>query len=132
MICWRGDLKVTKSVVMRLELKPSWVHCWVWTRTFWFEMQELDPCYAFPKFWCCFQVIWSFRFGSMYKFYWKHQVKLHSSPWFSAVFFVAKSQRDYFFQFYQKCKFCVFKGRLRQASNCCKRILEGAKLPSVL
>ena len=34
------------------------MHCWVWTRTFWFEMQELNPCYAFPKFWCCFQVFW--------------------------------------------------------------------------
>ena len=36
--------------------------------------------------------------------------------------------RNHFFCLYQKVKSSEFKAKLRQASNCCKRVLEAAKL----
>ena len=52
----------------------------------------------------------------------KYQVKPHSSLWFSAV------HRNCFFHLYQKDKSSDSKVKFRQASNCCKRVLEVAKL----
>ena len=51
-----------------------------------------------------------------------------SSPWFSADFAAAMVHRNHFFHFYQKDKSSESKVKFRQASNCCKRVLEAAKL----
>ena len=59
----------------------------------------------------------------------KYQVKPHSSPWFSAACAAAIVHRNHFFRLYQKDKSSDFKVKFRQASNCCKRVLEAAKLP---
>ena len=53
----------------------------------------------------------------------KYQVKPHSSPWFSATCATAITNRNYF-----RNKFSKPKVKLRQASNCCRRVLEAAKL----
>ena len=58
----------------------------------------------------------------------KYQVKPYSSPWFSAACAAAIVHRNHFFCLYQKDKSSEFKGKFRQASNCCKRVLEAAKL----
>ena len=58
----------------------------------------------------------------------KYQVKLHSSPWFSAACAAVIAHRNHFFCLYQKDKSSVSKVKFRQASNRCKRILEAAKL----
>ena len=58
----------------------------------------------------------------------KYQVKLHSSPWFSAACAAAKVHRNHFFRLYQKDKSSASKVKFRHASNCCKRVLEAAKL----
>ena len=58
----------------------------------------------------------------------KYQVKSHSSPWFSATCAAAIVHRNYFFRLYQREKSSDSKVKFRQASNCCKRILEAAKL----
>ena len=60
----------------------------------------------------------------------KYQVKPHSSPCFSAAFAVAVVHRSHFFCLYQKDKSSEFIVKFRQASNCCKRVLEAAKLGS--
>ena len=57
----------------------------------------------------------------------QYQVKLHSSPWFSAAC-AAAIVRNHFFRLHQKHKSSESKVKFRQASNCCKRILEDAKL----
>ena len=57
-----------------------------------------------------------------------HQVKPHSSPWFSAACAAAIVYRNYFFRLYQKDKSSDSEIKFRQASNRCKRILEAAKL----
>ena len=57
----------------------------------------------------------------------KYQVKLHSSPWFSAACAAAIVHRNHFFRLYQQSK-SESKVKLRQASNCCERVLEAAKL----
>ena len=57
----------------------------------------------------------------------KYQVKPHSSPWFSASCAAAIIHRNYFFRLYQKDKSSDSKIMFRQASNCCKRVLEAAK-----
>ena len=57
----------------------------------------------------------------------KYQVKLHSSPWFSAACAAAIVHRNHFFCLYQQNKSSESKVKFRQASNCCKRVLEGAK-----
>ena len=59
----------------------------------------------------------------------KYQVKPHSSSWFSAACAAAAIvQRNHFFRLYQKDKSSDSKVKFRQASNCCKRALEAAKL----
>ena len=57
----------------------------------------------------------------------KYQVKPHSSPWFSAACAAAIVHRNHFFRLYQREK-SDSKVKFRQASNCCKRVLEAAKL----
>ena len=57
----------------------------------------------------------------------KYQVKSHSSPWFSAACAAAIVHRNHFFRLYQKDK-SYSKVKFRQASNCCKRVLEAVKL----
>ena len=58
----------------------------------------------------------------------KNQVKLHSSPWFSAACAAAIVHRNHFFHLYQREKSSDSKVKFRQASNHCKRVLEAAKL----
>ena len=58
----------------------------------------------------------------------KYQVKLHSSPWFSAACDAAIIHRNQFIRLYQKEKSSDSKVKLRQDSNYWKRILEAAKL----
>ena len=58
----------------------------------------------------------------------KYLVKPHSSPWFSAACAAAIVQRNHFFRLYQREKSSDSKVKFRQASNCCKRVLEAAKL----
>ena len=58
----------------------------------------------------------------------KYQVKPHSSRWFSASCAAAIVHRNHFFCLYQKDKSSDSKVKFRQASNCCKRVLEAAKL----
>ena len=58
----------------------------------------------------------------------KYQVKLHSSPWFSAACAAAIVHRNHFFRFYQQNKSSESKAKFRQASNRCKRVAEAAKL----
>ena len=58
----------------------------------------------------------------------KYQVKAHSSPWFSAACAAAIVHRNHFFRLYQREKSSDSKVKFRQASNCCKRVLEAAKL----
>ena len=57
-----------------------------------------------------------------------YQVKPHSSPWFSATCAAAIVHRNHFFRFYQSEKSSDFMVRFRQTSNCCKRVLDAAKL----
>ena len=58
----------------------------------------------------------------------KYQVKPHSSPWLSAASAAVIVHRNQFFCLYQQNKSFEFKAKFRQAGNCCKRILEAAKL----
>ena len=59
----------------------------------------------------------------------KYQIKPHSSPWFSADCAAAIVHRNlFFFHLYKKYKSSASKVKFRQASNCCKRALEAAKL----
>ena len=58
----------------------------------------------------------------------KYQVKLHSSPWFSAACAAAIVHRNHFFCLYQREKSSDSKVKFRQASNYCKRVLRAAKL----
>ena len=58
----------------------------------------------------------------------KYQVKPHSSPWFSAACAAAIVHRNHFFRLYQQNKSSESKVKFRQASNCCKKVLEAAKL----
>ena len=58
----------------------------------------------------------------------KYQVKPHSSPWFSAACAAAIVHRNHFFCLYQQNKSSESKAKFRQASNCCKRVLEAATL----
>ena len=58
----------------------------------------------------------------------KYQVKPHSTPWFSAAYAAAIVHRNHFFRLYQQNKSSESKVKLRQANNCCKRILEATKL----
>ena len=58
----------------------------------------------------------------------KYQVKPHSSPWFSAASAAAVVHRNHIFRLYQKDKSSDSKVKFRQAINCCRRVLEAAKL----
>ena len=58
----------------------------------------------------------------------KYQVKPHSSSWFSAACAAAIVHRNHFFCLYQKDKSSESRVKFRQASNCCKRVLEAVKL----
>ena len=58
----------------------------------------------------------------------KYQVKPHSSPWFSVACAAAIVHRNHFFRLYQKDKSSDSKVKFRQAINCCRRVLEAAKL----
>ena len=58
----------------------------------------------------------------------KYQVKPHSSPWFSAACAASIVHRNHFFHLYQREKSSDSKVKFRQASNCCKRVLDAAKL----
>ena len=58
----------------------------------------------------------------------KYQVKPHSSPWFSTACAAAIVHRSHFFHLYQQNKSSESKVKFRQASNCCKRVLEAARL----
>ena len=58
----------------------------------------------------------------------KYQVKHHSSPWFSGACAAVIVHRNHFFRLYQQNKSSESKVKFRQASNCCKRVLEAAKL----
>ena len=53
----------------------------------------------------------------------------HLSPWFSAACAAAIIHRNHFFCLYQNDKSSDSKLKFSQASNCCKRNLEAAKLP---
>ena len=63
----------------------------------------------------------------MYPSY-KYQVKPHSSPWFPAACAADIVHRNDIFLLYQQNKSSESKVKFRQASNCCKRVLEAAKL----
>ena len=58
----------------------------------------------------------------------KYQVKSHLSPWFLAACAAVIVHRNHFFCLYQREKSSDSKVKFRQASNCCKRVLEAAKL----
>ena len=69
-----------------------------------------------------------FRLELIYIPHRKYKVKPHSSPWFAAACAAAIVHRNDFFCLYQKDKSSDSKVKFRQASNCCKRVLEAAKL----
>ena len=58
----------------------------------------------------------------------KYQVKPHSSPWFSAACAAAIGYRNHFFYLYQKDNSSDSKVKFREASNCCKKVLEATIL----
>ena len=58
----------------------------------------------------------------------KYQFKPHSSPWFSATCAAAVVRRNHFSHLYQQNKSSESKEKFRQASACCKRVLEAVKL----
>ena len=64
----------------------------------------------------------------MYILHREYQVKPHSSPLFSAACGAAIVCRNHFFGLYQNDKSCDSKLKFLQASNCCKQVLEAAKL----
>ena len=71
-----------------------------------------------------FLIIWELFHGRTSHY----QVRLHSSPWFSAACAAALVHRNHSFCLYQKDKSSESKVKFRQASNHCKRVLEAAKL----
>ena len=58
----------------------------------------------------------------------KYQVKPHSSPWFFSCLCSCHSSQKSLFLFVPKDESFESKVKFRQASNCCKRVLEAAKL----
>ena len=58
----------------------------------------------------------------------KYQAKPHSSPWFSAACAAVIVHRNHVFCLYEKDKCSDSKVKFRQASNCCQRVPEPAKL----
>ena len=59
----------------------------------------------------------------------KYQVTPYSAPWFSAACATAIGHRSHFFHLYKKDKSSDSKVKFKQASHCCKRVPEAAKLP---
>ena len=64
----------------------------------------------------------------VYILYRKYQVKPHSSMWFSAACAATIVHRNHFFRLYQQNKSSESKGKFRQTSSFCIRVLEAAKL----
>ena len=60
-----------------------------------------------------------------YNLHGQFQVKSLSSPWFSAA---CAAHIYHFFRLYQLDKSSEAKVKFRQASNCCKKVLEATKL----
>ena len=60
--------------------------------------------------------------------YQKCQVKPHTSSWFSADCAAAIVNKNHFFHLCQEDKSSGSKVKFRQASNCCRRVLEATKL----
>ena len=58
----------------------------------------------------------------------KYQVRPYSTPWFSAACAAAIVHRNHFFHLYHQNKSSESKVKFRQASKCCKRVLEAAKI----
>ena len=58
----------------------------------------------------------------------KCQVKFHSSLWFSPACAAGIDHRNHFFCSHQKDKSSESEVKFRQASNCCKIVLEAVKL----
>ena len=58
----------------------------------------------------------------------KYQVQSHWSPFFSAACTAAIVHRNHFFHLYQQNKSHESKGKFRQSSNHCMRVLEAAEL----
>ena len=56
----------------------------------------------------------------------KYQIKPHLSLWFSAACAVVIARRNHSFRLYQQKKPSTPKVKFRQASNCCKKVLEAA------
>ena len=54
--------------------------------------------------------------------------RISPSPWFSAACAAAIVHRNHFIRLYQHNKSSESKVKFRQASNCCKRVFEAAKL----
>ena len=89
----------------------------------WEDIFKLGACAAASEFCEWVQV------GiDVYKPHRKYQVKLHSSPWFSAAFAAAIVHRNHFFCLYQKENSSDSKVKFKQASNYCKKVFEAAKL----
>ena len=63
-----------------------------------------------------------------YNLHGQFQVKSLSSPWFSAACAACAAHICHFFRLYQLDKSSEAKVKFRQASNCCKKVLEAAKV----
>ena len=88
----------------------------------------MGGCFETQCFCCCQQISEYVQVGiDVYIPHRKYQVKPHSSPWFSAACAAAIIQRNHFFRLHEKNK-SESKVKFRQASKCCKRVLEAAKL----
>ena len=87
----------------------------------WEEIFKLDASAATSEF--CVWVQVDFDVDIPHRTY---QVKPHS-PWFSAACATAIVHRNHFFCLYQQYE-SESKVKFRQASSCCKRVLEAAKL----
>ena len=78
----------------------------------WNDLFKLETSAAVRKFFEWIQV------GiDVYSRHRKHQVNLHSCPWFSAAFAAAIAHRNYLFRLYQQNKSFESKAKSRQASN---------------
>ena len=89
----------------------------------WDDIFKLGASAAASEFCACIQV------GiDVYIPHRKYQIKPHSSPWFSAAYAASIVHRNHFFCLYQKDKSSESKVKFGHACNCCKRVLEAAKL----
>ena len=70
-----------------------------------------------------------FRLELMYIYHIENiRSSLIHAPWFSATCAAAIVHRNHFFHLHHREKSFDCKVKFRQASNCCKRVLEDAKL----